>query len=739
MNVAPWIWWLVVFAVVLDFYVIWIWRRYRGLRQLQIEIEGDNPASRWELLLMAMMPEEQDQPENEEIDAEEDEEQDSLPSTESPPNEEIEDTQTTAWFKAFMLILGFGLVALSLWIQKDGLEGAWLWGKWVMLLAGLAIFILGQRIKADKALPQWVIRIWNPILKGLGVQSHQILFLVLCPFLVFFASVWAGMGMLMNNALLAILAWIASIALAIAGGWQSISRGKISPRTLYTAGLLTLGAFIIRFANVSNIPIVLSGDEASAGLNAVQFIDGILNNIFRVGWNSFPTFYFYIQSIPISILGQTTLAIRILSVVVGALTVGAVYLLIKEMFNEYAALLSALFLATLHYHNHFSRIGLNNIWDGFLFVVILGLLWYGWEKENRAAFLFAGFFLGLGQYFYVSGRTLFVFVPAWILLVGIFNWKKFKRNFASFLLLELVAIVTFYPLARYFIEYPNEFLAPMRRVSILGPWMQSEVQITGTGPVRIILQHIGKSFMGYTHIPLQFWYKPFEPILRFVPATLFFLGLSSLVINIRQTRMVMLGMWLVTIGVMGGLSESTPAAQRYVAVAPVLAIVVGYGLSLIVEELSKSWKEHRRLFSLLAVVIMLVLGADEIRFYFNDYTPDSDFGGVNSRVAQKMADYLEYKSDEFQVFFYGPPRMGYRSISSIPFLAPHIEGIDVYEPWGSGDNRRPTSDHLIFVFLPEHEDQIKPVQSEYPGGTLIEEIFRENELLYYLYELSPDS
>lgn len=739
MNVAPWIWWLVVFAIVLNFYVVWVWRRYRGIRQLQIESEPDDSHSRFELLLMALMPDEQEHPETVENGEENVKEQESPPLSENQPNGDSEDTQTTAWFKAFMLVLGFGLVALSLWIQKDGREGGWLWGKWVLLLAGLVIFALGQRIHSDKVLPQWIKRGWDAILNALGVQSHQIMFLVMAPFLVILATFSAGTGMLMGNAFLSILAWIASIAFAIAGGWQSIPRRKISQRTLYTAGLLSLGAFIIRFANVSNIPIVLSGDEASAGLNAVQFIDGVLNNIFRVGWNSFPTFYFFIQSIPISILGQTTLAIRILSVITGALTVGAVYVLVKAMFNDYVALLSAIFLATLHYHNHFSRIGLNNIWDGFLFVVVLGLLWYGWEKEHRGAFLAAGFFLGLSQYFYVSGRTLYLFVPAWIVLVGIFDWQKFKRNFSSFVLLEFVAIVTFFPLARYFIEYPNEFMAPMRRVSILGPWLESEVEITGKGPIRIVVEHIGQSFMGYTHIPLQFWYKPFEPILRFVPATLFFLGLSSLVVNIRQTRMILLGMWLVTIGVMGGLSESTPAAQRYVAVAPVLAIVAGYGLSIIVDELSKGWPARRRLFSVLAVLAMLVLGADEIRFYFNDYTPKSDFGGVNSRVAQKMADYLQFKSDEYQVFFFGPPRMGYRSISSIPFLAPQVEGIDVYEPWGSEENTRPSSEHLIFVFLPEHEDQIQPVQAEFPGGTLTEEIFRGDELLYYLYEVSPDT
>ena len=757
MNVTPLVWWLFALALLLDVYFVWAWRRYRRMKQATMY---NGHLSRWELVRMAMMPGAMEESGglSEQLSADENLgvelgdvnqvegiaqpiEMDSMAfddDEDSTSSDNDEENRAVAWFKTLMLVVGFGLVSISLWIQKEGWEGGWDWGKWALLVAGLLAFIFGQRIKEEQGLPPWTKRFWNASSRWLDVKFSQILLLALSPILAVFASMAAGGGKLMNNVLIAVLAWLASICFAMMGGWRSAARKKVPPITIYIVALLVFGAFIIRFVDVSNMPIVLSGDEASAGLNAIEFIDGELNNIYRVGWNSFPTFYFYIQSIPISILGQTTLALRILSVVAGALTVGALYLLVREMFDGLTALLAAIFLATLHYHNHFSRIGLNNVWDGFWFVIVLGLLWYGWEKERRGAFLFAGLFLGLSQYFYVSGRTLYLFIPAWFVLVGIFDWPKFKRNLSHLFLLELVALVTFFPLARFFIENPQEFMAPMRRVSLLGPWLESEVQITGTAPWRILLEHIGKSFMGFTHIPLQFWYRPFEPILRFLPATLFFLGLSSLLIKLRQTRMLLLGIWLLTLGVMGGLSESTPAAQRYVAVAPVLAILVAYGLGVIVEELSKVWKSQRKLFSVLAVLAVLALGADEIRFYVNDYTPVSDFGGVNTRVAQRLADHLQDKSDKYQVFFFGLPRMGYRSISSTVYLAPHIEGFDVREPWGSKENPQPTSDHLIFVFLPEHETKLETVREEYPSGSLSEEIFREDELLYFLYEVSPD-
>ena len=90
--------------------------------------------------------------------------------------------------------------------------------------------------------------------------------------------------------------------------------------------LLFVAAWLIRAYHLSEIPYVLSGDEASMGREAVRILQGDLGNPFITGWLSHPTLYFYLLSIPVKLFGQTVLAIRILSPLVGALTVVAVYL-----------------------------------------------------------------------------------------------------------------------------------------------------------------------------------------------------------------------------------------------------------------------------------------------------------------------------------------------------------------------------------------------------------------------------
>jgi hypothetical protein len=103
-------------------------------------------------------------------------------------------------------------------------------------------------------------------------------------------------------------------------------------------------------------------------------------------------------------------------------------------------------------------------------------------------------------------------------------------------------------------------------------------------------------------------------------------------------------------------------------------------------------------------------------------------------VAQNLADYLQTKDTSWQVVFFGSPRMGYYSYSTLPYLDPQIRGVDMNAPWGSPDNPALTSDHIIFVFLPNHYDDLKAVQASYPNGRLHEEKYKDNTL-YWLYEV----
>ena len=131
----------------------------------------------------------------------------------------------------------------------------------------------------------------------------------------------------------------------------------------------------------------------------------------------------------------------------------------------------------------------------------------------------------------------------------------------------------------------------------------------------------------------------------------------------------------------------------------------------------------------------MVLSFQNAFSYYFDYIPLSTYfvAESNDTVAQHLGEFLQTQPDDTQVIFFGLPRMGYYSIPSPQFLAPKIVGLDMLEPWGSEQNPKPDSNHLIFVFLPEYSDEIPLVQADYPGDKLLEERTYRNKILYYYY------
>jgi len=662
------------------------------------------------------------------------------------PDENIENIwpaflSSASFLNTLSLITGVTMVGVSFFLQQRLLLHNSRWLAWILLLLGIGIFV-STVLAIEGGKPS----LWERLLNRkwrywLGIENWQIICLALSLLFSILATISAGTGGKMNQPFMAVSSWLAAILFAFFGGWQLTKRKRFFLEwSIATAVGFVVLAFIIRSINTTSIPQVLTGDEASSGLSAVAFIKGEMDNIFRTGWFSFPSLFFYIQSIPIKLLGQTIPALRLLAAFAGALTVGAVYLLAKAMYGRMTAILSALFLTAFHFHNHFSRIGLNNIWDGFWFVLALGFIWMGWQKSDRVYYLFSGLALGLAQYFYVTGRVLIIIVFLCLLVVGLLDRTKIRRALPNIILMSIVTMVTALPLAVYFIKFPEEFMAPLRRVGIIGPWLANEVSATGNPAWRVVLNQLSLSFQGFTHIPLRVWYRPDSPLLRPVSAALFVLGCVLLLLKLREkdSRSILILIWVITIGLVGGMSESAPAAQRMVAVAPVIAIVIGFGMVEILNLLIRLWPERVRLFQILIVSLLLWVALDDLRFYFLDYTPGKEFGGANNVIAQNVADYLQNKSSDWEVAFFGSPFMGYYSFSTIPYLAPHIKGIDMNYPWGSQLNPTITGEKVIFVFLSNHEADLQAVQASFPGGDLIEEKDNDGATFFWMYEYAGE-
>jgi len=612
----------------------------------------------------------------------------------------------------------------------------------LVILIGLLVFSAGAASLYDKLrskkLQQWK----EKLILVSGQTATQLVFLGLALLAASITAIASRVDTFIIPDFGMVLAiWICGMGLAFVGAWKiSETVPKISRRTLIIAAVLFIISTTIRAIATEKIPPLLNGDEASAGLSAIRFIDGSTNNIFGVGWFSFPSLYYALQSFFILAFGHTIFALRFPSALIGGLTVSAVYLTGKRIFSERTGLLAALFLAGSHFHNHFSRIGLNNIWDAFWYVLVLGMLLVGWRSQRRLPFLVAGLGLGFSQYFYVSSRFLLVLVPFWVLLLALIDRKSWKANRLNLLFCLLIFLIVTLPLIWFYLQddgYYN-FLAPFNRVDLLGDWLQREVELVGKPGWRILAEQLYASARTFISIPVQVWYPADTPIMRPASAVLFLCGLILLLFQLRKPAAIMLYLWIVFFVLAGGFSVPVSSAQRYVAVIPGCALVIGFCLDECIRMLGKIWPQRQNLFYAASLLWIVGLGVSDLNFYIYKYTPQTQLGGQNTLVAAKLADYLKTQ-DPMQVAFFGGDRMGYYSINSTAYLAPHIEGLDFREPWGSPDNPEITSQQVIFVFLPEQKENLDLVRQDYPQGQLITETDQMGAPLYWLYTVDTSS
>ena len=635
-----------------------------------------------------------------------------------------------------LLLIGAGLIILSQIVIQDLPMDQRKMLAWFSLM-GIALFLASTiNLVANKEGPSRMEQIIRRIANWFHVEDWQVVFLLTSPLLSWLAWWAAGEGRRMINPAAAIIAWVSAIAVAIIGSFRSSWKGiKFEPRYLILPLMLTLAAFLVRGLAIDRFPIALTGDEGRDGIEAVQVLKGEFNNPFISAGYSFPSLYYFFQALSIQFLARTTEALRLTSAIVGALTVTALYFVGSAMFDRRCALLAAIFLAAYNFHIHFSRIGLNNIWDGLWYIIVVGALWHGWEYEQNKSFALAGFSLGMAQYFYPSGRALIIPILGWLFLMGMFNWEKFKRVFSGILIMFIVTSVIILPLAIFYFHHPDEYMAPLRRVSIFGPILDGMVQSTGQPVWLILLKQIWLGLQGFIYLPVTFWYQPGTPLLRPFAASLFLIGLLLLLSRGRDSRFLLLALWILTFGLIGGLSESTPAAQRYVAAAPVCALLVGYGLSEMASILEELWPQFNRILNGVVIAVAILMAVDELNFYFNTYTQKTvvEWSHTNTMIAQHLADYLEEKPTDLQVVFMGAPFMGYSSIPSLQYLVPNIKGIDATLPWESFDKSAITGTDLVFVLLPGNESALDSIEKEYPGGQTQTEMASDGKPLYWYY------
>ncbi|MCB9135363.1 MAG: glycosyltransferase family 39 protein [Anaerolineales bacterium] len=432
----------------------------------------------------------------------------------------------------------------------------------------MSIGIFGGVIGLGTILQPRVDKVFCRFAKKLHTPPVQFVFMLSALQFALVAGISSVYSATAFNQALATLSWGLGVSAVILGGWVSgYTKRKPDWQSVLWFTMLTSVAFLLRGIRTSHIPISMTGDEGNFGLWAYQMALGKPNNLFETGSYGFPTLYMFIQSILIRFLGPTSQAIRLSSALIGGFTVGCTYLFGKSLLNHRVGAFAGIFLAFFHFHIHFSRLGLNNIWDGFWFVLVFAAFWEGWLTRKKNAFILSGLGMGFSQYFYASARLLPFILLFWISVLAFADRPRFRKQLLEIGVLFFAALIVVLPLGIYFFAHPSTYFDPMHQTNIFGIWSRGGHE-GFTNFWSFLFAQLRLGFLAYTSAPVVFFYDPGIPILRALPAFFFALGLFVLVGFHQNAKTWLFLLWLIVIALVGALSKPTPSAQRYIAAAP---------------------------------------------------------------------------------------------------------------------------------------------------------------------------
>ncbi|MCI0399423.1 MAG: glycosyltransferase family 39 protein [Chloroflexi bacterium] len=410
--------------------------------------------------------------------------------------------------------------------------------------------------------------------------------------------------------------WLVTVIVVAAVLLSGAGRPPLAPgRHWWWLAALLLAAFVLRAALLEIIPGGLHVDEygvADFSLRHIFYQPLQTINPFRTGPASQPILYHYLVRLFLAVAGQSITGLRLSSAVAGALGVLATWAMVAVFDNRRTAVFAAVLMAGYHFHLHWSRIGLNNIWDTLWAPLMLAAFAWGWRRRWSGGAVLAGLALGFSQYFYAGSR-----LGALLLAVVLFQlWREqpLEERDARRLLvhggkLGLMAVCVAAPLFLFALREPGPFF---NRAGVAFGWRpETMVMVTGNPPrpLAYAWYQLWRSAGAFVAVPdVTGFYGPNVPLLIGLAAPLFVIGLLWAIYK-GYTLPVL---WVALTVLLGGvLLADPPGSSHYVVVIPAICWLVAMPLNWLAEN------GQRRLAILFLVAIVLT----DLAFYFGVYVP----------------------------------------------------------------------------------------------------------------------
>ncbi|MFQ5856587.1 MAG: PA14 domain-containing protein [Anaerolineae bacterium] len=437
--------------------------------------------------------------------------------------------------------------------------------------------------------------------------------------------------------------------------------------------ILVFGTFM-RLYRLDSFPYGTWYDEGIHGVHARRMLEDPSYRPLFVPATNHPAHFLYLLALGFKVLGVSTQSMRVVTVVLGLLTVPAAYWLGRQLFDSEVALVAAAFLAVSRWDVTFSRFAITGVSSPLFELLTLACLMWALRSGSLLAFALGGVALGVGLNLYSAFRLFPIVVGLFLVHKAV---TEGVRSFLSWAWPGLVAfglttLLAVAPLIQYAVRNPDVFFSRTQQVSIFKDKTPEEAR-------KDLIESTKKHLLmfNYEGDPNGRHNLPGEPMLDFATAALFLLGLGYSVINWRRPDFFLLvvGIAIMLLGGVLSLLFEAPQSLRAIGTLPFAYLLACVPLALAGWEFERTFGErHQSFFSLALLILVSYVGVVNYRTYFQrqvkNFTSWNEYSTPQTLVAEEMkALGPSYRFIVSSLFFNHP---------AIRFLAPEMTD---YEQW----------------------------------------------------------
>jgi uncharacterized membrane protein len=519
-------------------------------------------------------------------------------------------------------------------------------------------------------------------------------------------------------------------------GWEKAALG----------GVVVL-AVALRVWNLHAFPENVYLDEIMTGhISSESYIGpGTGPSIFSIVWGGIdlPALWFLAVSKSLKIFGQTLAAVRLPSALFGAATVLPFYGLLRMIWGRSAAIAGSIIMAFSASNIHYSRLGISNILTPFFWTLCFFFLVRALRFHRLSDWTLAGIVAGLSEYGFYATRLLPILLFAFGFYLLVVHRREIRTYALGFGCLGVGYVVGFGPLLVHFLAHRGLYF---RHGASLMVWnhipssLNEFWQMCGA-----LWPTFARNLLGLSTIPSQDIIY-FAPLLLPAEAALLVLGTGLMIRDWKHPAsflMLLTGLGVIFVG--GTLVKGSPFINHLTAAFPAVCAAIAIPIAASIDGVSKLLTPTSKwMASAILVVVLLVLGVLNVRFYFNYYYANPDVvEDPRYRSAQRvyeiqtaLARYLGGLGPDYVVRTVANNSVPY-DFELMKYLSATQEYANISEPVKCLPLQTLPKKVVVFIFFPGKEQYQSTIRSCYPGGATSEVHSKGGRHLFYVYMIPP--